>query len=173
MHNFSMPCACLIPVPNFPTNCEWGPILWRLLHGLADKYGQVITPLFKQEEDIAWYKLILETQKILPCKECKAHYATYLVANNPSILKSLSNENKGIWIQTFFWKLHNEIDLDNNKPILDFDKLHSLYKNVNFIFEIKHFEKLLNIVFQYNEVTIMSWQNWMVQFRKLTSVYGL
>lgn len=168
-----MPCACLIPVPNFPTNCEWGPILWRLLHGLADKYGKIVSPLFKQEENIAWINLIGETLKILPCKECKTHYKTYLDSHPTSYLKTLSNDAKGVWIQTFFWELHNEVDLRNEKPTLEFEKLHDLYKSVNFLFELKHFEKMLNIVFQYNEVTILSWQNWMKSFRRLTSVYGI
>lgn len=168
-----MPCACRIPVPNFPTNCEWGPILWRLLHGLADKYGKVITPLFKEEEIHAWINIIGETQKILPCSECKEHYKTYLHTHNPIILKTLSDTEKGIWIQTFFWELHQEVDLRNDKPTLEFEKLHALYKNVNFRFELKHFEKLLKIVFQYNEVTLLSWQNWMKSFRRISSVYGL
>ena len=168
-----MPCACLIPMPDFPTNCEWGPILWRLLHGLADKYGKLMSPLFKQEETLAWIALIGDTQKILPCSECKTHYKTYLAANNPSVLKTLSDAEKTNWVQKFFWTLHQEVDIRNNKPTLDFEKLHDTYKDVSFTLELKHFEKLLKIVFQYNEVTILSWQNWIKQFRKLSSVYGL
>ena len=168
-----MPCACKIPVPNFPTNCEWGPILWRLLHGLADKYGRLMSPLFVKEEHLAWHNLIIETEKILPCKECKTHYKIYLDKHNPNSLKKLTEAEKKYWVQNFFWALHEEVDIRNDKPTLEFEKLHSLYNSVNFTFEIKHFEKLLYIVFQYNEVTILSWKNWIKNFRKLTSIYGL
>ena len=73
-----MPCACLIPLPNYPTNESWGPILWRVLHGLAEKYGKLITPLFHQEEVLAWTHLIDNTYKILPCKDCRDHYLKWL-----------------------------------------------------------------------------------------------
>ena len=168
-----MPCACLLPAPNFPTNCEWGPILWRILHGLADKYGRLMSPLFLKEEEIGWYNLITDTLKILPCKECKTHYKTYLDSHNPGIIKTLPYDQQKVWVQRFFYELHQEINIDNNKPNIDFDKLHDLYNNVNFQYEFKHFEKLLKIVFQYNEVTLFSWQKWIKSFRTLISIYGI
>lgn len=168
-----MPCSCLIPLPDFPTNCEWGPILWRILHGLAERHGNLIYPLFLKEEEIMWPKFIEQTMNILPCKECREHYKTYYQKNNPSILKSLNGEQKKIWIQNYFFNLHNEINLDNNKPIFKFEDLYKTYKSVNFYFEIKHFEKLLKVVFQYNEVSIMSWMNWLKTFRTIANLYGI
>ena len=168
-----MPCSCMIPMPDFPTNCEWGPILWRILHGLADKHGRLMYPTFVKEQDIACPKFIEQTQYVLPCKECRAHYKTYFTKNNPSVLKSLTPEQKGIWIQNFFFNLHNEINVENSKPLFDISNLHSTYNNVNYTFEIKHFEKLLKIVFQYNEVSLLSWLNWLKTFRTIANIYGL
>ena len=168
-----MVCSCMIPMPNFPTNCEWGPILWRLLHGLADKYGRLMSPLYAKEESIAWPLLIIETQKILPCKDCRENYKQYLSLHNPLILKTLTPDEQKIWVQTFFWDLHNKKNLENNKPIIPFDQLHSLYKDENFLFDLKHFEKLLGVVFRYNEVSLFSWRNWLKQFKTIQSIYGL
>ena len=167
-----MVCSCMIPIPNFPTNCEWGPILWRLLHGIADKYGKVITPLFLKEQEIAWQHLLSETAKILPCKECREHYKTYL-HNNPIIIKKLSIQDQKIWVQKFFFNLHNEVNVRNDKPIFDFDKLHDTYKNENFFFDLKHYEKLLTIVFQYNEVSLFAWRAWLKSYKTLQSIYGV
>ena len=168
-----MPCSCLIPIPNFPTNCEWGPILWRLLHGLADKYGSLVTPMFEKEQIINWPIFIIETQKILPCKECREHYSAYLSLNNPNILKTLSSEQQKLWVQNFFFNLHNEVNTRNNKPLLEFSELHDLYKNENFFYDLKHFEKLLTIVFRYNEVTFFSWRNWLKHYKTIQSIYGI
>ena len=168
-----MPCSCMIPLPNFPTNCEWGPILWRILHGLADKYGRLMYPAFIKEQEVSWPKFIEQTQHILPCKDCREHYKTYYKNNNPSILKTLTPEQQALWVQNFFFNLHNNINTENNKPLFDFSSLHTTYKNVNFMFEIKHFEKLLKIVFQYNEVSLLSWLNWLKTFRTIANIYGL
>jgi hypothetical protein len=163
----------MIPIPNYPTNCEWGPILWRILHGLADKYGRLMYPTFIREQEVAWPKFIEQTQNILPCKDCRSHYKEFYQKNNPSILKDLISEDQASWVQNFFFNLHNEINLENNKPLFEFSNLHSTYSTVNYTFEIKHFEKLLKIVFQYNEVSLLSWLNWLKTFRTIANIYGL
>jgi hypothetical protein len=168
-----MVCACKIPIPNFPLNNDWGPILWRLLHGIADKYGSLMSPLFAKEQEIYWINLINDTQKILPCKECKEHYKLYLSHNNPNIIKTLSPSNQQLWVQNFFFNLHNEVNTSNNKPLFNFSDLHNTYKNENFMFDLKHYEKLLNIIFQYNEVSLFSWRSWNKNFKSLQSIYGL
>lgn len=169
----SMPCSCLIPMPDFPTNCEWGPILWRILHGLAEHYGKLMYPLFLKEEENAWPKFIEQTQYILPCKECREHYKDYYLKNKPFILKNLSSEQKGVWIKNYFFNLHNEVNIRNDKPLFEYSNLHNTYKNINYTFEIKHFEKLLKVVFQYNEVSLVSWLNWIKTFRTIANIYGL
>jgi hypothetical protein len=163
----------MIPIPNYPTNCEWGPILWRILHGLADKYGRLMYPTFIREQEVAWPKFIEQTQNILPCKDCRSHYKEFYQKNNPSILKKLLSEDQASWVQNYFFNLHNEINLENNKPLFEFSNLHSTYSTVNYTFEIKHFEKLLKIVFQYNEVSLLSWLNWLKTFRTIANIYGL
>jgi len=163
----------MIPIPNYPTNCEWGPILWRILHGLADKYGRLMYPTFIREQEVAWPKFIEQTQNILPCKDCRSHYKEFYQKNNPSILKDLISEDQASWVQNYFFNLHNEINLENNKPLFEFSNLHSTYSTVNYTFEIKHFEKLLKIVFQYNEVSLLSWLNWLKTFRTIANIYGL
>ena len=32
-----MPCSCQVPVPQYPETAHWGPILWKILHGLAER----------------------------------------------------------------------------------------------------------------------------------------
>lgn len=168
-----MPCACAVPAPEFPTNCSWGPILWKILHGVAESYGKLISPIFIKDQELAWPRFIELTNKILPCKECREHYAEYLKLHNPSAIKTLSTTDAAAWVQNFYFNLHNEVNARNDKPVLDISQLDGLYSNVNFQYEIKHFETLIKIVFQYNEVTLMSWLNWVRSLRTLLSIYGI
>lgn len=168
-----MPCSCTIPMPDFPTNCEWGPIIWKILHGLTLKYGKLMSPTYVKEQTMFWINYINQTEDILPCKECKQHYKEYLSKHNPNIIKTLQPEQQKLWVQNFFFNLHNEINLRNDKPLFGFDMLESTYKNVNYTFEIKHYEKLLKIIFQYNEVTLLSWMKWVKSFRSIAGIYGV
>ena len=168
-----MPCACRVPAPDFPTNCSWGPILWKILHGLADKYGALVGKMYIVDQEVQWPRFIELTHKIIPCEECREHYEAFLRENHPSILKALAPADAALWVQNFFFRLHNQVNERTEKPIFDFADLHNTYANVNFQYEIKHFEALLKIVFRYNEVTLISWMNWVRSLRALMSIYGL
>ena len=168
-----MPCACNIPLPNAPTNEIWGPIFWKLLHALAENVGTTILDIYKPEEKLAWINLIKSTEKVLPCPFCQIHYNEWLKKNNPQILKAFDSIKMKIWISNFFWALHQEVNKDNNKEGLSFDSLSTLYKNVDIRTNIKELESIMKLVFQHNSVSIIAWQNWLNQYKKLQSIYGL
>lgn len=168
-----MPCACNIPIPNAPTNEIWGPILWKVLHGLAEKSNNKILDMYNTEEKLAWINLVKYTEKILPCPTCREHYKDWLSRNNVNLLKSLNRDQQSIWIRNFFWSLHEEINNWNKKEGISFDLISTLYSNINIRSNIKEFESIIKIVFQHNGVSILAWQNWLNEAKKLQAIYGL
>ena len=168
-----MPCACNIPIANAPTNEVWGPILWKLLHGLAEHVGTSIIDMYKAEEKLAWIHLLKNTEKILPCPTCREHYKDWLKRMNPDVLKKYDDYQQRVWIRNFFWELHNEVNQENKKDILPFESLIKLYKNVDIRSNMKELESLMKLIFQHNGVSILSWQNWHNYYKKLQGIYGL
>lgn len=161
-----MPCACLLPIPDYPTNEAWGPILWGILHSLAEKYNKLVSTLYKKEEELYWTNLIKLTETILPCKDCRNHYKDYL--SNKKI-----NLKEPDFVRLFFYNLHNDINLRNDKPLFDYSNLNITYKDTNINYLVKQFEKILDIVFQYNEVSLVSWKKWYSNYIKLQNIYGI
>jgi|APCry1669191812_1035378.scaffolds.fasta_scaffold55325_1 hypothetical protein len=57
-----------------PKNSEWGPVLWEILHGIAEKAGN--TPhqfiLDDQQREIIYVLRMLEA--VMPCALCRKHY---------------------------------------------------------------------------------------------------
>jgi len=168
-----MPCACNIPQPNAPNSEVWGPILWKLLHGLAEKTKQVVMDLYRAEEKLFWMNLLKYTEKILPCAICKEHYNDWLKRNNINTIKTLDAPRLSIWIRNFFWELHNEVNSQNKKESFLFESLSTTYKDVDFYRNIRDLEAIIKISYQHNLVSINSWQNWLNAFKKLLSIYGL
>jgi len=168
-----MPCACNIPIADAPTNEIWGPILWKLLHGLAEYVGTSVIDMYKAEEKLAWIHLIKNTEKILPCPTCKEHYKNWLKRMNPDILKKYDDYQQRVWIRNFFWELHNEINQETKKDIVPFESLSILYKKVDIRSNMKELESLMKLIFQHNGVSILSWQNWQNYYKKLQGIYGL
>jgi len=166
-----MPCACFIPLAAAPTSYQWGPLLWKILHTLSEKYGTTLVPLFEAEETVSWLYIINNTGIILPCKECKTHYAIWLQSNPPQF-KAKSIEEKRQWVRNYFWSLHQDINLRNGKEGIPFKYLSTLYKSVDISNNIILYEKLLETLIQYNEVSLIKWKEWLKHVKKLLSIYG-
>lgn len=168
-----MPCACNVPLEKAATKEVWGPILWKLLHALAEKTSYTMSPTYQNEEKIFWISLIKNTQKIIPCEECKAHYADWLLRNNPTNLKTLDLTEQRLWIRNFFWELHEEVNKYNKKSGMPFESLPVLYKNIDLNNNLKELDSIMKLMFQHNVVTISAWQNWVKDYKKLQSLYGI
>ena len=55
---------------------EWGPLLWTVMHSLAEIGGSAIA-------DADWTELFVSLQTSLPCPDCTAHYTAWLAAHPP------------------------------------------------------------------------------------------
>jgi len=73
---FRMPCACKKDIPDYPGTEEWGPLVWKVLHGLAEKIG---TSRSVDDELREWKRLLTLTADVIPCIVCKEHYKEVLI----------------------------------------------------------------------------------------------
>ena len=136
-----MPCSCQLPPEIYPDAAEWGPLLWRILHALADKAGRVVTPLYKDDERRAWVNLAKALSKTIPCPSCKDHYDSYL-RENPieKELKDLPYDQLGDYIRRWFWELHNWVNESYGKPTFPYEDLAAAYARVNIRQTLKDFD---------------------------------
>jgi len=152
-----MPCACLIPVPAYPETSDWGPILWTILHGIAEQSQKSILPLDELRE---WPKFLKLTGDILPCDKCRAHYQRYL-HSHPFTPTQQTYGTLKEWIKRWFFNLHNEINTENGKPIFLYEDLETTYKNVDFRDMIWRLEPVMKKAIQLNGIGIFKWRNWL------------
>ena len=137
-----MPCACRLPPELYPDSSEWGPILWTLLHGLAERDGSVSFPLFRDDERRYWIQLHAALGKMIPCPSCKDHYDSYL-REHPvdKVLLELPYEALQSYVRTWFWELHNWVNESHGKPLFPLESMRPTYKDTN----IRRTMRLLDI----------------------------
>ena len=164
-----MPCACQIPVPNYPETADWGPILWKILHGLAERAGQGI---IKADEIREWQKFIKVTGDMLPCDICRGHYATFLKANPTSQLTSLTPTQTNTWVKSFFWNLHNQVNSSRGLPIYPYADL-SIYSTVNFTDLLYQLTPVIKKAITLSGVPYMTWTAWVNSFKMLRSILAV
>ena len=124
-----MPCSCTLPAELYPDGEEWGPILWKILHGIAERVGTTGTPLYEADERRALTKWFYAVGKTIPCPSCKEHYEVYLKENpiNDSI-KTLPMSELRPYVKRWWWELHNWVNESLKKPLFDYETLTDTYK---------------------------------------------
>ncbi len=165
-----MPCSCQIPTPKYPETADWGPILWSILHGLAEKAG---ANLQAADEIREWQKFVTLTGEMLPCEHCRAHYSAYSKTYPITQFAVVPYSSLRTSVKTWFWTLHNEVNSGSNKPLFDYDTLSDTYSQVNFNDKLYRLEPVIKKAIQLSGISLMKWMNWVKSFRMLRASIGV
>lgn len=168
-----MPCSCQVPAPNYPENQEWGPFLWSILHVLAERVTRVMSPLYENDERRAWVFFLHGTGNMLPCSDCRTHYASYLSAHPVKEIMTLPKSELALWIRRWLYDLHQEVNTRLGKEGIPFEELSSHYKNINIASLFQLFEMIEKRAIASQGVNLISWLEWVKQYRTLCSIYGI
>ena len=163
-----MSCPCLLPEPNYPNTAAWGPLLWCILHGLAEHAGSSKIQLLLDDERRAWLHFFKETGDIIPCPTCKKHYMEYL-ANHPIIaLKALPHSERRLWITTWYWELHNYVNASLGKPQFLQSDLTANYGSVNLHETLAKLEAPIKTAIKLTGTNLLKFIEWK---RRLTILF--
>jgi len=165
-----MPCACLIPVPNYPDNAEWGPIIWEILHSLAERSGKAIMPADEVRE---WQKFLKATGEILPCDKCHDHYAAYLKTHPPAQFAKIPYSSLRTSVKTWVWELHNEVNIGNGKPAFKYEDLPARYAKVNFQDLLWRLEPIMRKAIQLSGISLLKWTAWVHSFKMMRAILAI
>lgn len=166
-----MPCACQIPVPQYPDTADWGPILWHILHGLAERAGSAAIPMDEVRE---WPKLIQATGQMLPCDKCRAHFSAFTNSHPLTQFSNVPYSQIKTSAKTWFWELHNQVNQDNNKPLFAYEDLAVVYgERINFQDLFWRLEPVIKKAIQLSGVPLMKWMNWVKSFKMMRAILAV
>ena len=68
-----------LPIETFgvPKNSEWGPLLWQMLHGVAEKLGRAPNQLLFLDQRREMIFILRDLENIMPCQLCRNHYKVW------------------------------------------------------------------------------------------------
>ena len=119
------------------TKC-WGTPGWKFIHIVALSYSDNPT-----DDDKNNYKnFFTNIQNILPCKICAQHYKDNLNKHK------LTNDVLSCSNELFNWtvRMHNEVNILNNKKIIDYDTARKMVTNCNINNEPKYYYYIIFIL---------------------------
>ena len=124
-----------INVNNMPTTQNtgkvkvWGPYIWYMLHGLAEKIKVSSFLLLRGELLEHIFNICMN----LPCPSCSTHAREYL--QKIDLTKIQTKEHLRLMLLTF----HNDVNRRLNKPVFSYLQLNDKYKTMNFNSIVNHF----------------------------------
>ena len=161
-----MPCNCILDKPLYPLNEEWGPLLWLLLHTLAEKAGKQDNLITKGDEQRAWPLFVKELPTIIPCPYCKDHCQEYL-RTNPFQLPNDYYEWR-TYIPHYFYTFHESVNARIGKPSFPESDLKQKYGNVGPMkMTLDTFENVIQRAIKMGGVSLLAWKAWLKQFNML------
>jgi hypothetical protein len=96
---------------------EWGPIVWKYLHCLAEKMGTSGNTIVDTDQANYMETLLTTLHLVLPCTECQAHAANYIAANPVPALKGIYGDNLRSTVRNWLFTFHNQVRSSKGQPI--------------------------------------------------------
>jgi len=168
-----MPCNCIPKVYSYPENSEWGPTFWEVLHGLAERTTQIISPLFENDERRSWIHLLNSTESVLPCPDCSKHYHQWLTIHPIGTIQTLPHSEIREFIRRWIYDLHQDINRRSGKVGIEYDELTVRYKSRSISESFKILEPVEKRAVQLQGIKLQSWINWVKHYKTLVNIYGL
>ena len=168
-----MVCSrCASDTTKYPKTSEWGPIIWGLLHTLAEKAGKQTNEILRGDELRVWPLLVKLLPAILPCEECRAHATSY-IKDHPFELPS-SYQAVSLTIRTYFYTFHEAVNTRLGKPSFPFSSLADTYKSTASLNQwMKDLEEMMMRAMKLNGMHMQTWQTWRNHVRMLRAALGI
>ncbi len=114
-----------------PSNREWGPFLWTILHGLAERLGRQPNELMASDEAREMVLVLKGVELIMPCEKCRAHFHDYRMKHPIDGFSSKRGEHLRFTIREWLWRLHELVNERNGAAPFSIENLTPTYQNAN------------------------------------------
>ncbi len=114
-----------------PKNSEWGPVLWEMLHGAAEKIGRTPIKSIADDQRREMILVLRYVEVVMPCAMCRGHYREWRVKHPIDRLPEDMVAFKAA-VREWLFNLHQEInDSRDLARVMTLGDLEDRYGSVN------------------------------------------
>ena len=154
---------------------EWGPILWKYLHCIAERIGASGNKIIDTDQANYTDTLLTMLPLIIPCTECQAHAATYLAANPLPPLMGLYGTDLQQTVRTWLFTFHNAVRALKGQPIVitTVEECKAAYVNASVAkCEYTTFIQSVAAAVRQGWVRIENWRKWYSNSERIRIITG-
>ena len=119
---------CNRKMPGLPETAVWGPPLWAMLHGLAQRSDKIVTPHTMLYAARQWIRLLEALPMTLPCPVCQSHAQEWLLSHPVQLL--LKQTDIKSWLVTWLYDFHESVNARRGVPSFNKELLEETYKDL-------------------------------------------
>lgn len=97
---------------------EWGPILWKMLHCIAERMGNTGSTIIDTDQANYFETVLTMLPVIIPCQECQGHAKAYLADHPVPTLRGLYGQNLRSTAREWLFQFHQAVRVANDQPII-------------------------------------------------------
>lgn len=166
-----MPCACKQSQPDYPVTDNWGPVLWAILHALAEHSGRITSQSFFADERRQWLNIIQGLPKIIPCPNCREHAEAWILLHPPTTIKTMQDTELHDWLVDWAYTFHESVNQRTGKPSFDRALLSQTYGSISIAGALKRLKPFIETAIRLSGLTLLPWQKWYGFVTILNSFY--
>lgn len=154
---------------------EWGPILWKYLHCLAEKIGTSGNTIVDTDQANYMETLLTTLHLIIPCTTCQAHATEYMVAHPVPSLRGLYNTQLRDTVRLWLFLFHNAVRSRKEQPMLitTIEECSALYQNCLLAkCDYTNFIQSVAAAVRQGWVRIEHWRKWYSNSERLRIISG-
>lgn len=111
-------------------NAIWGPLLWSILHIIAEQVGKSKHKLIQTDEVQKWIQWMRSVENTMPCALCRGHYKEWLTKHPLGELNSLRGQAFREGARQYVWQLHENVNTSRSKSSgISLDQCAELYSS--------------------------------------------
>jgi hypothetical protein len=154
---------------------EWGPIVWKYLHCLAEKIGTTGNTVIDADQANYVETIISTIHLIIPCPECQAHAAAYISQNPFPSIKGLAGTTLQNTVRTWLFHFHNHVRSQKGQEIMikTVEECAQLYAGC-FVPKCEYSLFVQNVAYAVRQgwVRIDNWKKWYSNSERLRVIIG-
>ena len=100
-----------IPIETYgiPKNSEWGPLLWQMLHAVAEKLGHAPSHTIFLDQRREMIFVLRDIENVMPCPMCRNHYREWRSKRPIDQLPETQSEFREA-VRRWLFDLHEDVN---------------------------------------------------------------
>ena len=168
-----MPCSCQKPLPDYPESDHWGPVLWTIMHSLAQKGGKAVFSTFYDDERRQWLNLFSVLPKMIPCAMCRQHTEEWIASHPVTVIKTIPYDQLGPWLIDWLYTFHEAVNARTGKPPFDRTLLDTTYNSTSIEGAMRILKPFIETAIRLSGITLFPWTKFIGFVKILCSIYGI